>query len=199
MARIVSVPRSISTSLVGLVLHRGENRLIAELGGAGVLGQNLVANLYRLDRPEAGHRVDRRAGREARVGESILTYRSACRRESVRSWRAGGGGRVINVALLLLPPFLPGLGVLAETISVDRGQDADDPCIALVDRFERDASRTRRRSFGLGAESGRTIRRGHRSCRWRCVHDSLRHSPAHRASRPSARRVDERFIDACRS
>ena len=50
---------------IRFVLHRGENRLIAKFGCAGILGQDLVANLHRLDRLETGKCMDRCAGCEA--------------------------------------------------------------------------------------------------------------------------------------
>ena len=115
---------------VGFVVYRRHHGLIAQRPGSRVLGQHLVAGDDRLDRPEAGQGVDRRAGREAREVEMANVCRLGLPEGPVLSRTRCR--RLVGVALLLGPPLPPGVLVVPRILPRDRGQNPDDPRVELI-------------------------------------------------------------------
>ena len=128
----------------GRVVQDRQDRLEAQSARARVLGQDLVADLQVLDRPQSRPRVDRSARGEADVvarGDRGLRHEHRGRRGDVRGGdllddqRLGDLlGRAVMIAELVGPPACPGRLVRAEGLAGELIQGMKDPEVRLLDR-----------------------------------------------------------------
>ena len=121
-----------SSSRVGLVVHCGDDRLIAECGrvcGSWVKTWSPTCTDSIGRRPD--ERVDRRARRKARKVNVINVSRLVVAESQVLP--LARAGRLVGIALLFGPPLPPGFAMSTQAPALDCTQYGNDSLVALVD------------------------------------------------------------------